>query len=98
MSQVSIAEIADIIGMARDVVFFLLLLAGLFAVIFLYRKVSRLLDLARRTAESVENLATTVSDKVVEPATAGSGVAFGFGKVVAFLFGLLTRGRRKKGG
>ncbi len=69
-----VAEIADLVAIARDVLLFILLLVILISVIFLYRKASRLLDLTRRTAESVESFTTTISDSIIEPAKIGSSV------------------------
>ena len=87
---------AEWIAMIRDIIFLVLLAVTLLAVLILYFKVSSVLSSARRTLKAAEDIATTVSESVVGPAAAGSGVAFGAGKAVAFLFGLSKR--RKKGG
>ena len=89
----TVSDIATIIAMARDIVFFLLLAVALIVVLVLFRKVSALLDSVKRTVKDAENVISTVSDKVVGRATAGSGVAFGAGKVGAFLLGLRRRGK-----
>ena len=81
--------------MIRDIVLLALLGVTLLAVLFLYFKISSILGSAKRTLKAAEDIVTTVSESVVGPAAAGSGVAFGAGKAMAFLFGL---SKRKKGG
>ncbi|MCH7744776.1 MAG: hypothetical protein IIC84_01720 [Chloroflexi bacterium] len=92
----TVSDIAIIIAMARDIVFFLLLAALLLVLIVLFRKVSALLDSVKRTIKDAEEVISAVSDKVVGPATKGSGVAFGVGKAGAFLLGLRKRGKGGK--
>jgi len=87
---------AEWIAMIRDVVFLVLLGVTLLAILTLYSKISSILSSAKRTLKAAEDIATTVSDRMVGPAAAGSGVAFGAGKAMAFLFGLSNR--KKKGG
>ena len=86
-------DAAEIIAVIRDIAFIVLLLVTLVVAIVLVRKVSSVLNSAKRTAKGVEDMMSTVSGSVVKPAEAGSGVAFGAGKVLAFILGL---GRRKK--
>ena len=85
---------ADWIAMIRDIVLLVLLAVTFLAVLALYFKISSVLGTARRTLKAAEDIVTTVSESVVGPAAAGSGVAFGAGKAMAFLFGL---SKRKKG-
>ena len=85
MNRVSVAEITDLVSIARDLLLFVLLLVILVSVILLYRKASRLLDLTRRTAESVESFTTTISDSIIEPAKIGSTV---LSRVVNLLLGM----------
>ena len=80
--------------MIRDIVLLVLLVVMTLAVLIIYVKVAKVLDLAKRTLEDVESIVSTVSEKVVAPAAAGSGVAFGAGKVAAFLLG--ARRSKKK--
>lgn len=89
----SLTDAAEIIAVIRDIAFIVLLLVTLVVAIVLVRKVSSVLNSAKRTAKGVEDMMSTVSGSVVKPAAAGSGVAFGAGKVLAFILGL---GRRKK--
>ena len=75
--------------------FLLLVGVTILVVLILYRKVATILDSAKRTLKSTEDIVSTVSNRVARPAAVGSGAAFGAGKVVAFLLGL---SRRSKGG
>ena len=74
----------------------LVLLVSFLLVFGLYRKVSSLLNSARNTVKSVEEITSAVSDSLVKPATAGSGIAFGAGKLISFLLGF-RRGGKKNG-
>ncbi|MCH8061374.1 MAG: hypothetical protein IH861_02610 [Chloroflexi bacterium] len=89
-----VEDIAVYVGLARDILLLLLLLVTLMVVFFTYRKVSRVFRSANRIIRDTEEIVSSVSGKIVRPAAAGSGIAFGAGKIAAFLFGL----RRKKGG
>ncbi len=89
-----VEAIAVYVGLARDILLLLLLLVTLMAVLFTYRKISRVFRSANRIIRNTEEIVSSVSGNIVKPAAAGSGVAFGVGKVAAFLFGF----RRKKGG
>ncbi len=95
-----LTDAAEIIAVIRDIAFIVLLLVMLVAalvVVVLVRKVSYVLNSAKRTAKGVEDMMSTVSDSVVRPAAAGSGVAFGAGKILAFILGLVRR-KKKQGG
>ena len=89
-------EASEIVALTRDIVFLVLVTVALLAILLLYRKISAVLDSARRTIKQTENIVTTVSGKVVGPAAAGSGIAFGAGKLAAFLGGFA--GNKRKGG
>ena len=80
-------DAAEIIAMIRDIALLVMIVVTTLAVIIIYVKVSRILNTAKRTLESVEGIISTVSEKLVAPAAAGSGLAFGVGKLAAFLFG-----------
>ena len=86
-------DAAEIIAVIRDIAFIVLLLVTLLIAVVLVSKVSSVLNSAKRTAKGVEDMMSTVSGSVVKPAAAGSGIAFGAGKILAFILGL---GRRKK--
>ena len=89
-------SVAEIIAMTRDIVFLVLLVIAILATLILYSKVSKVLDSAKRTVKDAEDIFSAVSSKVVGPAAAGSGAAFGAGKLMAFLLGF--RKKNKKGG
>lgn len=89
-----VADIAVYVGLVRDILLLLLLTVLLLVVFFTYRKISRVFRSANRIIRDTEEIVSSVSGKIVRPAAAGSGIAFGVGKIAAFLFGL----RRKKGG
>ena len=93
----TLTDFAELVGVIRDVIVIIASLLLTFLIIglfFLYRKLSRLVDSAKRTVASAEQVADAISSKLAGPAGAGSGVAFGIGKAVAFFGGL----RRKKKG
>ena len=87
---------AETIEVVRDFLLIFVFLSALIVMLLSYRKVSTILDSAKRTMVSVEEVAETVSSRIVGPAASGSGVAFGAGKVAAFFLGL--RGRKKERG
>ncbi len=80
-------DAAGITAMIRDIALLVMLVITTLAVIIIYFKLSSVLKTAKRTLESVEGIVSTVSEKLVAPAAAGSGLAFGLGKLAAFLFG-----------
>ncbi len=88
-----VEAIATYVGLARDILLLLLLVVTLLVVLFTYRKISKVFRSANRIVKETEEIVSVVSGKIVGPATSGSGIASGAGKVAAFLFGL----RRKKG-
>ena len=89
-------ETAQILGMIRDGLLIAVFLLAIVVPLVIWRRVSSVLKSAQRTMKSVEDVADALSSKIVGPATAGSGVAFGAGKVASFFLGL-TR-RKSKGG
>ena len=93
----NLTDAAEIIAVIRDIAFIVLLLVTLVVALVLVRKVSSVLNSAKRTAKGVEDMMSTVSGSLVKPATAGSGVAFGAGKILAFILGL-SRRKKKQGG
>ena len=93
----TLTDTAEIIGIVRDVLLILLLTAALMVVLVVWRKVSTVLDSAKRTIKGAEEIVTVVSSKVVGPAAAAAGVAFGAGKLAAFLAGFVRRKGRRDG-
>ena len=86
-----VESIAIYVSLVRDVILLLLLVVILTAVFLTYRKVSRAINSVGRIVKTAEEMVTSVQDNLVRPASKGSGVAFGLGKVAAFL-----RGRKKQ--
>ena len=89
-------SVAETIAIIRDIVILVILVIGILVMLFLFLKVSTLLNSVRRTLEDTENVVSTISDRIVRPATSGSGTAFRLGKAAAFISGVFGRGRRKK--
>ena len=89
-------SVAEIIAMVRDIVILVMLVISILVLLFVFLKISALLNSARRTLESAEDVVTTISERIVRPAASGSGTAFRLGKVAAFMSGLFGRRKRKK--
>ena len=87
----SVEAIAVYVGLIRDIILLLVLAAILAAVVLIYRKVSKAIGAVGRIVKTAEEMVTSVQDNLVRPASKGSSVAFGLGKVAAFL-----RGRKKQ--
>ena len=83
-----LADAADILGIIRDGLLILIFLLAVIVLLVIWRKVSAVLNSFARTAKSVEEITEAVSSKIAKPAASGSGVAFGIGKVAAFVAGL----------
>ncbi len=86
-----VQDIAFYVGFVRDLLVLSILLVILIVVFSIYRKVSQALNSAGRILDNTEEIVNTVSENIVGPASAGSGFAFGLGKIFAFL-----RGTKKK--
>ena len=80
----NLTDVADVIGIIRDITLLLLLLVVLVVVVVLYKKVSSFLAAAKRTVDTAEGVMSAVSS-VVKPAAANSGFTFGVGKLLSFL-------------
>ena len=89
------AEFGGLVAILRDAiivltfVMFVMLLVGFFS---LYKKVASVLDSVKKIADSTGEMTEIISDKIVRPAKAGAGFAFGLGKAAAFLRGMQGRG------
>ena len=86
-----VQDIAFYVGFVRDLLLLAILLFILILVISIYRKVSQALNSAGRILDNTEEIVNTVSENIVRPASSGSGVAFGIGKMIAFLRGTKSR-------
>ena len=92
------SDFAEIVAMVRDSLLIVLLILALAVMLFTFRKVSNLLNSAMRTVKNAEEVSDAISSRIVEPASAGSGVAFGAGKVAAFFLGFRRKRKNKKQG
>jgi hypothetical protein len=90
-------DFAEIVSLVRDILLIVLLLLATLTLLIVLWKASSLLSSVRRTLKNVEDVAEAVSSRIVGPAAAGSGVAFGAGKVAAFFLGLSKKKRNSKG-
>ena len=86
-----VQDIAFYVGFIRDLLLLAILLVILVLVFSIYRKVSQALNSAGRILDNTEDIVNTVSENLVRPAASGSGVAFGLGKMIAFLRGSKKR-------
>jgi hypothetical protein len=75
-----------------------LLAVALLIAVVVYSKVSPILNSVRRAIKETEAIIATVSEKIVGPASGGSGIARAAGRTVSFLLGLSRRGRKRKEG
>ncbi len=96
MAALTLGEFADITGIVRDILLILIFLVSLFLLVGMYRKLSAVLESAKRTAASVDEIVETVSERIVGPATAGSGVAYGLGKAMAYFAGRKSKDRKEE--
>ena len=92
----TVADVALILGMARDALLFILLLALLVGALIVIKKLSALISEAQKVVADTRKMVETLTENVVQPAASNSGVAYGAGKVGAFILGL-RRNKRKKG-
>ena len=88
MNLLSVSDVAEWVGLIRDVVLLVVLLAVLLTTLLVYRKVSGVLGSARRTVQTAEDIISTVTSSMTGPTVAGSKAALRTGKVLAFLVGL----------
>ena len=86
-----VQDIAFYVGFVRDLLLLAILLVILILVFSIYRKVSQALNSAGRILDNTEEIINTVSENIVRPASSGSGVAFGLGKMIAFFRGTKSK-------
>ena len=87
----TVEAIAVYVGLIRDIILLLVLVAILGTVLLTYRKVSKAIGTVGRIVKTTEEMVTSIQDNLIRPASQGSSVAFSLGKVAAFL-----RGRKKQ--
>ncbi len=94
----TVSDFAEIVAVVRDSLLIVLLILALATVLLTFRKLSSLLDSVNRTVKNAEEVSEAISSHIVEPASSGSGVAFGVGKVAAFIMGLRRKKKNKEQG
>lgn len=82
-----VQDVAFYVGLVRDLLLLIILMTILIIVFAIYRKIANGINSANRILENAEEIVTTVSENIVKPASSGSGIAFGLGKLFAFLRG-----------
>lgn len=87
----TVEAIAVYVGLIVDVIFLLILIVILAALLLIYRKVSATIGSVQQIVKTTEEMVSSVQENLVRPASQGSSVAFGLGKVAAFM-----RGRKKQ--
>ncbi len=87
--------IANITAILRDILLFALLLVLLVGALIVVKKLSALINEAQKVVTNTREMIETLTENVVEPAASNSGMAYGAGKVGAFLLGLRKNKRRK---
>ena len=75
------------IAVLRDVMIIVTMLVGSIAALSIFRSISRLLKTVSRTTDKVSESVFEIGDKLVKPATAGSGAAFVLGKLASIVMG-----------
>lgn len=87
---------AETIAVIRDIAFLVLLIVATLAIVLLFLKASAVLGSAKRTFKDAEDVVSTVTGRIMGPAMASSGAAFGVGKALAFVLGLRRKRQRGK--
>ena len=90
-------SVTEIIVFVRDLLLIGVLLISGVVVLLLYRNIKGLLNSLSRNVESVEEITSTISDRIVAPAAAGSGLVFFIGKMVSVVQGILREDSQKEG-
>jgi hypothetical protein len=90
---VDLTDIAETLGIVKNALLILVLAVLLLVILLVWRKVASVLDSTKRIVEGTESVVTAISSKVAGPAAAGYGVAFGAGKIAAFLTGFAKKSR-----
>lgn len=93
----SLEDAANTISIIRDVALIVILLLATTILLFLYVRISKALNSAARTAGNLADIVDALSNKIIAPAAAGSRLAFGAGKLAAFMAGFSKNGKAKEG-
>ena len=74
----------------------MLIVVATLSVIVIFLKLMALLNSTKRTIQNAEGIASIISSKIIGPAMAGSGAAFGLGKALGFVFGFNKKQKQGK--
>ena len=91
-------DLTGIIAVIRDLMIIVTMVVGSIAILLLFRSISRLLKTISRTTDKVSESVFEIGDKLVKPATAGSGVAFLLGKLASIVMGFGSKKQDKDQG
>ena len=91
----TIAVIRDIAIIVFAVVLSFLTLLLVFLSWRIYRKISPIINSARKASKTVEDVSSNVSEKLVKPLIARSVLALGAGQLLSFILGVAPK---KEGG
>ena len=84
---------AEIIAMIRDITIISVMLVTTIILLIVGGTVMSILGSVKRVTDRISEVTSTVSEVIAKPAAAGSGMAYGAGKVAAFITGF----KKKKG-
>ena len=87
----------EIIALIRDIAIISAMLVTTIVLLLLGLTVMSIIGSVKRAADRVSEVTSTVSEVFAKPAASGSGMAFGAGKVAAFILGLRKKKGRKGG-
>ena len=93
----SLEDATNTISIIRDVALIVILLLATTILLFLYVRLSKALNSVARTVSNLADIVDALSNKIIAPAAAGSGLAFGAGKLAAFMAGFSKKGKAKGG-
>ena len=91
----TISIIRDIVIILFVGVLFLFTLGLVLFSFLVYRKVSPLIDSAKRATKNAEDISTNISQKLVKPMVSRSIFALGAGQILSFILGI---SQKKRGG
>jgi hypothetical protein len=89
----TVDNVATIIGIARDVVLFLLLAVALIGALAIFRKVTSLLNTVKRAADQAQQLTDMLSRTLVDPAASNPRITRAIGRAIGWF-----TNRRRSGG
>ena len=94
----SLAELRDLVIVIFAILAIIATIGFMFLSVILFRKLSPLLDSAKRTVNNVQGTTSFVSDTMVKPVIWAMSFASGVRRGVAMLSGVTKRTKGGKGG